>query len=147
MAKLTRTDLDNQQLQEDTIRIKGSSITVEATVISGKDGDHFVSIVPSLMISGYGATEQEATDSLDENMETFCEDFIKLNPEQRKSELIKLGFSQVPYHSKNFSKLYVDENGLLQGLENVTIKKNKSENLETFLEKLKVISLVNSYTN
>ena len=64
-------------------------------------------------------------DSLDENMETFCEDFMKLNNEQRKSELTKLGFSQVPYHTKNFSKLYVDENGLLQGLENVTIKKNK----------------------
>ena len=125
MAKLTRTELDKQQPQEDTLRIKGGVLTVEATVISGKDGDYFVSIVPSLMISGYGSTEQEATDSLDENMETFCEDFMKLSNEQRKSELIKLGFTQVPYHTKNFSKLYVDENGLLQGLENVTIKKNK----------------------
>lgn len=124
MAKLTKTHLDNQP-QEDTLRIKGGVLTVEATVISGKDGEHFVSIVPSLMISGYGSTEQEAMDSLDENMETFCEDFMKLNNEQRKSELTKLGFSQVPYHTKNFSKLYVDENGLLQGLENVTIKKNK----------------------
>lgn len=124
MSKLTKTPLDNQP-QEDTVRIKGTVLTVEATVISGKDGEHFVSIVPSLMISGYGSTEQEAMDSLDENMETFCEDFMKLNNEQRKSELTKLGFSQVPYHTKNFSKLYVDENGLLQGLENVTIKKNK----------------------
>lgn len=124
MAKLTKTPLDNQP-QEDTVRIKDGVLTVEATVISGKDGEHFVSIVPSLMISGYGSTEQEAMDSLDENMETFCEDFMKLTHEQRKSELTKLGFSQVPYHTKNFSKLYVDENGLLQGLENVTIKKNK----------------------
>ena len=77
------------------------------------------------MISGYGSTEQEAIDSLDENVETFCEDFMKLNAEQKKSELVKLGFSQVPYHRKNFSKLFVDENGLLQGLENVTIRKNK----------------------
>lgn len=124
MAKLTKTPLDNQS-QEDTLRIKGGVLTVEATVISGKDGEHFVSIVPSLMISGYGSTEQEAMDSLDENMETFCEDFMKLSNEQRKSELIKLGFSQVRYHTKNYSKMYVDENGLLQGLENVTIKKNK----------------------
>ncbi|MEM0542070.1 hypothetical protein WFZ85_05550 [Flavobacterium sp. j3] len=124
MSKLTKTPLENQP-EEDTVRIKGTVLIVEATVISGKDGDHFVSILPSLMISGYGSTEQEAMDSLDENIETFCEDFMKLNHEQRKSELTKLGFSQVPYHTKNFSKLYVDENGLIQGLQNVTIKKNK----------------------
>ncbi len=124
MSILTKTNLDNQP-QHETIRIKGDVLTVEAAVISGKDGDHFVSFVPSLMISGYGATEQEAMDSLDENMETFCEDFMKLNKDQRKLELTKLGFSQVPYHTKNFSKLYVDETALLQGLENVTIEKNK----------------------
>lgn len=124
MSKLSKTKLDNQP-QHETIRIKGDVLTVVTTVISGKDGDHFVSFVPSLMISGYGATEQEAMDSLDENMETFCEDFMKLNKDQRKLELTKLGFSQVPYHTKNFSKLYVDETALLQGLENVTIEKNK----------------------
>ena len=124
MSKLTTTSLDGRP-EVDTLRIKGGVLNVEATVISGKDGEHFVSIVPSLMISGYGSTEQESMDSLDENMETFCEDFMKLSNEQRQSELIKLGFSQVPYHTKNFSKLYVDENGLLQGLENVTIKRNK----------------------
>lgn len=124
MATLTKTPLEKRP-EEDTVRIKGGVLTVQATVISGKEGEHFVSIIPSLMISGYGSTEEEAMESLDENMETFCEDFMKLNQDQRKSELIKLGFTQVRYHSKNFSKLYVDENGLLQGLENVTIKKNK----------------------
>jgi hypothetical protein len=124
MAKITKTPLENQP-QEDTIRIKGVDLTLEVTVVSGKEGEHFISIIPSLMISGYGSTEQEAIDSLDENVETFCEDFMKLNAEQKKSELVKLGFLQVPYHRKNFSKLFVDENGLLQGLENVTIRKNK----------------------
>jgi len=75
MSKLTKTPLDSQP-EEDTLRIKGGVLTVEATVISGKDGEHFVSIIPSLMISGYGSTEKEAMDSLDENMETFCEDFV-----------------------------------------------------------------------
>lgn len=124
MATLTKIALENQP-NEDIIRIKGDVLTLEATVISGKDGEHFISIIPSLMISGYGATEQEATDSLDENVETFCEDFMKLSSEKRVSELVKYGFSQVPYHNKNFSKLFVDENGLLQGLESVTSKKNK----------------------
>lgn len=125
MSKFSRIDIVNQQPQEETIRIKGGVLTVEATVISGKEGDHFVSIIPSLMISGYGSTEQEATDSLDENMDTFCEDFMKLSYEQRNSELIKLGFSQVLCSTKKFSKLCVDENGLLKGLENITKKKKQ----------------------
>ena len=45
----------------------------------------------------------------------------------------------------NFSDNYFDM--LPNSKKTVTIKKNKSENLETFLEKLKVITLVNSYTN
>ncbi len=80
MAKITKTPLENQP-QEDTIRIKGVDLTLEVTVVSGKEGEHFISIIPSLMISGYGSTEQEAIDSLDENVETFCEDFMKLNAE------------------------------------------------------------------
>lgn len=124
MATLTKTALENQP-QEDTIRMKGVDLTLEATGVSGKEGEHFVFIIPSLMISEYGSTEQEAIDSLDENVETFCEDFMKLNAEQKKSELVKFGFSQVPHHRKNFSKLFVDENEFLQGLENVTIRKNK----------------------
>lgn len=124
MSQLTKTELGSPS-GEDTIRIKGSTLLIEATVVSGKEGDIFVSIVPSLMISGYGSTPEEATESLDVSMEAFCEDFMKLSTEQRKIELVKLGFSQVPYHNKNFSKLYVDENGILQGLENVTIKQKK----------------------
>jgi hypothetical protein len=104
------------------LRIKGKKLTIKATVISGKDGEHFISIIPSLMISGYGATEEEADCSLDENVETFCEDFLKLDQANQQAELRKLGFSQFKYQKKNFSKLYVDENGLLQGLENPVIK-------------------------
>ena len=63
MAKLTKTPLEIQP-QEDTIRIKGGDLTLEATVVSGKDGDHFISIILSLMISGYGPTEQEAINSM-----------------------------------------------------------------------------------
>lgn len=124
MSQLTKTEL-GMPSGEDTIRIKGNTLSIEATVVNGQEGDIYVSIVPSLMVSGYGSTPEEATESLDVNMEAFCEDFMNLPAEQRKLELVKLGFAQVPYHSKNYSKLYVDENGLLQGLENVTVKKNK----------------------
>jgi len=121
MGTLTKNPLGKIPSRE-FLRIKGRKLTIKATVISGKDGEHFISIIPSLMISGYGATEEEADSSLDENVETFCEDFLKLDQTNQQSELRKLGFSQFKYQKKNFSKLYVDENGLLQGLENPVIK-------------------------
>lgn len=124
MGILTKNSLE-EKLQHETLRIKGEILTLEVTVVSAKDGEHFVSIIPSLMISGYGETEEEAFISLDENVETFCEDFLKLDLNDRQAELRKLGFSQVKYHRKNFSKLYVDENGLLQDLENVTVKQSR----------------------
>ena len=121
MGILTKISLGKDP-QREFLRLKGRKLTFKVITISGKDGDHFVSIIPSLMISGYGATEEEADASLDENVETFCEDFLKLDPINQKAELRKLGFSQLKYQNKNFSKLYVDENGLLQGLENPVVK-------------------------
>ncbi|MDQ1164619.1 hypothetical protein [Flavobacterium sp. SORGH_AS_0622] len=121
MGILTKNELGKIPTRE-FLRIKGRKLTIKATVISGKDGEHFISIIPSLMISGYGSTEEEADCSLDENVETFCEDFLKLDRINQEAELRKLGFSQFKYQRKNFSKLYVDENGLLQGLENPVIK-------------------------
>lgn len=121
MGTLIKNALEKNP-QRDFLRIKGRKLTIKVTVVSGQDGEHFIAIIPSLMISGYGATEEEAESSLDENVETFCEDFLKLDLENQQAELRKLGFSQFKYQKKNFSKLYVDENGLLQGLENPVIK-------------------------
>jgi hypothetical protein len=47
---------------------------------------------------------------------------MKLSNEQREMELTKLGFSKVKFHTKNYSKSYVDENGVLQGFEHGTLK-------------------------
>lgn len=126
MGTLEKTALDNKPDQE-TLRLKGNCLTFQVTIVSGKDGDHYVAFIPSLNISGYGSTEEEAVSSLDENIETFCEDFMRLTNDQRVHELSKLGFTRVKYHRKNFSKLYVDENGALQGLENVTVKKSRQQ--------------------
>jgi len=121
MGTLTKNTLGKIPNRE-FLRIKGRKLTIKATVISGKDGEHFVSIIPSIMVSGYGSTEEEADASLDENVETFCEDFLKLDLEHQQAELRKLGFTKVKYRTKNFSKLYVDEDGLLQGLKDVSVK-------------------------
>lgn len=101
----------------ETIRVKGRKMNVKIVIASGKQGDFYVAIAPSIMVSGYGDTEEEAQISFDENMEVFCEDMMSLNLDEREAEFRRLGFAKERYHNKNFSKYYVDENGVLQGIE------------------------------
>lgn len=107
---------------KETVRIKQGKVNINVLTVSGKDGEYFVMISPSLLVSGYGSTEKEAKESFTENMELFCKDLMSLSQEQRDLELKKLGFAKERFHNKNFSKAYVDENGVLQGLDPATKK-------------------------
>lgn len=104
------------------VRIKGDKINIKVLTASGKDNDTFVIISPALLVSGYGSTEAEAKESFEHNMELFCKDFLDLPNEQREKYLRSLGFAKEKYRNKNFSKTYVDENGVLQGLEQSTLR-------------------------
>lgn len=115
---------------KETVRIKGNTLSIKILSATGKEGEHFVTVSPALLVSGYGATEEEAKKSFEENLRLFCEDFLKLNPTQREAELFKLGFAKVKFHNKDYSKSYVDENGVLQGFEPGTLRAAMLE--ETF---------------
>lgn len=106
----------------ESFRNKGTKINISVLVITGKDGDHFVVTAPSVLVSGYGTTINEANDSFSHNMELFFKDFLELSVLEREKYLIGLGFIKEKYKNKNYSRLYVDENGVLQGLEHSTIK-------------------------
>jgi hypothetical protein len=107
---------------KETIRIKQGKIRINVITASGKDGEHFIVVTPSLLVSGYGNTSEEAQQSFKHNMVLFCKDLLALNHDVRDAELRKLGFVQEKLATKNFSKAYVDENGVLQGLEPNTKK-------------------------
>ncbi len=111
----------------ETVRIKENSISIKAIVATGKEGEYFVVVSPAILVSGYGSTNEEAHQSFQENLELFCQDLMKLTNEQREIELAKLGFSKVKYHNKNYSKSYIDENGVLQGFEPGTLKTSMLE--------------------
>ena len=106
----------------ETIRIKGNRLNIKFVSVSGKEGDYFVMVAPSIMVSGYGMTEEDAQSSFDENIEVFCEDIMAMTQEEREIEFRRLGFAKVPYHNKDYSKAYVDENGVLQGIEPESLK-------------------------
>lgn len=111
----------------ETLRVKENTISIKAIVAIGKEGNHFIAISPSILVSGYGNSIEEAQQSFQENLELFCQDLMKLSNDQRELELKKLGFAKVKFHNKNYSKSYVDENGVLQGFEPGTIKTSMLE--------------------
>ena len=103
------------------IRIKAGKINIKVLTASGKDGAYFVTISPALLVSGYGANESEAIRSFEHNLEVFCKDLLALPKEERDLQMFKLGFAKEKFKTKNFSKLYIDESGVLQGLESSTV--------------------------
>ena len=109
------------------IRIDKKGITVKIVIASGKEGEYFVSLAPSINVSGYGKTIQEAEESFDENMHVFMDDLLKLPKGKREEEIFKLGFKKEPFKNKNFSKAYIDENGILNNFEEGTLKKTVLE--------------------
>lgn len=109
------------------IRISRKGITVKIVIVSGKEGDHFVTLAPSINVSGYGRTREEADSSFDENMEVFLDDIMALSKEEREREILKLGFEKEHLKNKNFSKAYLDENGVLKNFEAGTLKKSVIE--------------------
>lgn len=112
---------------KETIRINKATVRIRVIEITGKEGDFFVSLSPSLNVSGYGKTKEESQDSFKANIHLFCEDLMALPKEQREHELNLLGFKQERDHHKNYSKSYVDENGILQNFEEGTLEKTIHE--------------------
>lgn len=113
------------------VRIKNSVISVGTFIASGKDGEYYVMVAPTIQVSGYGSTEAEAEESFQENLELFCKDILKLSKDKREEYLYSLGFTKERFKTKNFSKLFVDSNGILQGFDAGTLKTSFVEATES----------------
>jgi len=107
------------------IRISEKQLVIELIVSKGKDGDFFVQVSPTLNVSGYGKTEDEAKESFDLNIKLFCEDLMNLKLVERLKYIKSFGFKNKKYQTKNYSNIYVDKNGILQGLEQVSTMREK----------------------
>lgn len=106
----------------ETIRIKNQKIAVSVMVAFGRSGNHFIEISPTISVSGYGKTAQEAKESLHHNLIVFLQDVMAMSSSQRDAYLKSLGFEKEKYAQKNFSKMFIDKDGALQGIEEGTLK-------------------------
>lgn len=102
---------------KDLIRVKGDRMDLHLNIVQGMQGDYYICLAPSINVSGYGETEEEAQEFFDKEVELFCEDIMLLSTKERNAYLLELGFHSGPFNRKNYSKSYVDENGVLKGLE------------------------------
>jgi len=60
----------------------------------GKINQYWQSIIPSLNVSGYGATQEDSINDLEYNLKVLCEDLFSLNETQRDLELNKMGWEK-----------------------------------------------------
>lgn len=107
----------NIQVIKEILRIKNGRIRIKVLVSSGMDGDYHVFISPTLLVSGYGDTEEEAKESFKHNMDLFIKDIMSIDKHKRNIYLSSLGFQQEKYRRKNFTNIYADKNNVLEALE------------------------------
>jgi len=117
-SRIEANNLDSP-LSGDTLHLsfgKTKQGTGQFTLHQFRDHDHFIAYIPSLNISAYGETEDEAFDRMvNVVLVDFFESILELGPEQAKSELKKLGWSQHRFFKRQFkANSFVDRNGVLK---------------------------------
>lgn len=85
---------------------------------SGKDKETgcFLSVIPSLQISGYGNTIEEADDMVNSSLVEYIKELQKLSVKERTIELMRTGWKKAVHKNKEF-RPYVDSEGILRDFE------------------------------
>ena len=100
------------------MKINSNHVSIRANVISGKDKDDiWIFYCPSLNVTGYGDSKEEAKQSFEENITLFCEDILALPSKKIHQVILQMGWEQVKYKKKHYSKSFVNEESVSQGLE------------------------------
>ncbi|WP_313419382.1 hypothetical protein [Sphingobacterium multivorum] len=102
------------------LKLGNHSITGEVRAVSFKEGDHFILYIPSLNLSSYGNSFEEAKKMLkDVVIKDFCLSVINnKNKAFVISELKKLGWTRSQFFTKDLSKTaFIDKEGILREFE------------------------------
>ncbi|KQS28317.1 hypothetical protein [Dyadobacter sp. Leaf189] len=93
----TNQSSDSREVPSEKLRISKDGFEGTLRVFTGQQGEHIVSIIPSLNVSGYGSEEHTALTSLKENIETFFEDLFSLSQTEMHDELQSLGWQEISF--------------------------------------------------
>lgn len=87
-----------------------------------KDTDQYVYFSPSLDVSGYGETEALALEMIKFQISELFSYWTELPLKKREQELQKMGWKKAWLKNKDFSKVFVDGDGVLQNFNAVDNK-------------------------
>lgn len=102
------------------LKIGSNSITGNVRAVRFMDGDYWILYIPSLNLSAYGTTYQEAHDMMkDVVIKDFCINVMKSkNKDAIIADLKKLGWLKSRIFQKDLSKSsYIDKEGILREFE------------------------------
>lgn len=108
---------DDRGSFEDTLRLSSNGLLGRLRVFTGKQGDYIVSIIPTLNVSGYGVSEQDAVNSLKESLYVFLIDLFQLPQTQRLRELVRLGWRNEQVFKRRFSNSFTNTDDLIQNFD------------------------------
>tara|TARA_R110002072_G_scaffold262818_3_gene421693 strand:+ start:2816 stop:3208 length:393 start_codon:yes stop_codon:yes gene_type:complete len=122
VGKVLEQGFDKLPYVTEQLKVSKSAIMARVNIITGKEDDIWVFYSPSLEVSGYGKTKSIAEKSFNHNMKQFCDDLHELKQSEQRKVLRQLGWRQQKYATKQFSKAYVDNDGILQNLEHAELQ-------------------------
>ena len=106
---------------ESLLEIDFSSKQVRLAVVGFTFSDHGYTIIylPSLNLSAYGNSEEDAKTMLSEIvLDDFCENLVALSAVDAHEFLGKLGWTSLSKNSQNFSNsAFVDKDGVLRNFD------------------------------
>jgi len=117
------TSEDKDELHINVTRKEGMKIrsNLAGFKFFDRDTKQYIFFIPSLEISGYGETIEQATEMAKVCLDDLYEGFAKLSRKELASELTKMGWKKGLFN-KDFSKSYVDGLGELKNF-NVELDK------------------------
>lgn len=118
---VSKTQITNQ-FGTESIRFHTEGSTISRVDFSigiisflDKDTKMYVTYAPSLEVSGYGVNGEDALSMCKASIDESIEMLGKLPAKKAKEDLEKLGWKQNWIRHKNFSRSYVDVDGVLRG--------------------------------
>lgn len=109
---------------KEQLSISKHNVYVKVNRIIGEKDGTWVVYSPSLEVSGYGATKEEAMETFELDMNCLMDSIFEMSIKERQKYLSELGWTKSKYFNKKYSKAYVDEDGMLKDLdlENVSLE-------------------------
>jgi hypothetical protein len=117
-GRIINAVVSNKPLSEESLRVNLNKqrIKLGARLLKYRDRDtrQIIFFIPSLQITGYGATEEKAKEMLDFSIDEYFLYLVSLSQKKLDEELMRLGWNHVAYANKEFSKVFVSSDGELE---------------------------------